>query len=72
MLTMHQPMIWAAKTSLNLQEDILSLAAIQSGVKCIDAYQIQDDLIWTLVSGTVHWWQFYKLDDVGVNTIVVK
>lgn len=47
-------MVWATKTSLNLQEDFLSLAAIQAGVKCIDAYQIKDDLIGSSVSGTVH------------------
>lgn len=38
---------------MNLQEDILSLAAVQAEVKCIDAYQIKDDLIGSSVSDTV-------------------
>lgn len=46
-------MVWATKTILNLQEDFLSLAAIQAVVKCIDAYQIKDDLIGSSVSDTV-------------------
>lgn len=69
-LTFHRIMVRATKTSLNLQEDFLSLAAIQAGVKCIDVYQIKDDLIGSSVSDTCWFYNGSTPGGFGIATII--